>query len=169
MKCRNITVNWDSLVELANDPNAPAKECVTAFVDAFEGLLKVNFSLLEEVLKDNKQQAYLKPFLAALRKSSDNAVKVLREKPPATPLKNVVLALRYSGIPEELVALAAYLDAPIDIVPLEDKQDNLEVVEDSVKELLKKAWNPWWLDPILEAIDEALDLFRGGKGKPKGK
>ncbi len=167
--CGVDITSWVALHKLANDETGDPRQTAMRFADAFEALLAVDRELIEERLETDPQANYLKPFVGVYDKAAGNAVRLLREHIAARPeadLRELALALRLAALADELLALQIYLDAPVDLVPLDDKQDKSEVVTDSVKELIKKWAGWWWVEPILQAIDEVLDIIRGGgKGK----
>lgn len=162
MECRGITVNWEEFAEVASDPRADSDEVVSLFIQAFDGLLSVNRTLMVEYASGTEQGEHMRPFLEVFDTAAGNAIETLLEQPSATTPDNVATAIRFSALPQELMAYAGYVEA--ETVSIEAKLNGAEEVQDSVKELIKKAWNPWWLDPVLKALDEVLNIFRGSQG-----
>jgi len=161
MECRGITVNWDEFAEAASDSKTVSDEVVSLFTKAFGGLLSVNRTLMVEYANGSEQGKYLLPFLEVFDTARENATRALREQPPEANPDNIATAIRFSALPRELMAYADYVEA--EAVSIDAKLNAAEELQDSVKEIIKKAWNPWWLDPVLKALDEVLDIFRGGK------
>ncbi|SHG59671.1 hypothetical protein SAMN05443144_13715 [Fodinibius roseus] len=157
--CRGIEVNWDEFAEITDDREADPETVVKYFIDAFEGLLMVNQTLLEESVEYKSEEYH--PFIKVFEEVSVNAIDALRDNRPDTELRNISESLRLSRMPQELMAYAGIADASNEDISIDSKLNNAETVQDSVKELLKKAWNPWWLDPVLKALDEVIDIFRG--------
>jgi hypothetical protein len=161
MECRGVNVNWGEFAQVASNPEADADEVVSLFIQAFDGLLGVNRTLMREFAEESEAGKHLMPFMDVFDTAAENALETLYELPPDTTPSNVATAIRLSALPQELLAFANYVEARS--VPLQAKLNAAEEVQDSVKELIKKAWNPWWLDPILKALDEVLNIFRGSK------
>jgi hypothetical protein len=171
MEARGVDLSsWESLREFAADEGTGPRRVAKTFVEAFEQLLALDRDIAEELVANDPQRELLEPFLEVFDKAASNSVLLLKEnfsRASEDLLLEIALALRYSGLPEEIVALAAYVDASSDLVPVSDKLDRAKTATDSVKDLIKNIkWIPWWLAPVLDAINEALDIFRGG-GKAK--
>lgn len=161
MDCRGVSVNWDEFAEVSANTEADPDEVVSLFLQAVDGLLRVNRSLMMEVAEQSEAGEHLRPFLDVFTTAADNTLETLYEQSLNTSPATFATAVRRAALPQELLAYAGYVDART--VPLSAKLNAAEEVQDSVKELIKKAWNPWWLDPVLKALDEVLNIFRGSQ------
>jgi len=165
--CRGIDCSsWDTLQELVNDDNSNPVEVASVFAESFETMLKIDRDIAVAILdSDQNKKELLSDLLNVYDKTSSNAVLVLKKyNASADPqrIKELKMALRYSALPEEMISLAKALEAPNDKISLIMKADEGGKVTDSLKDLIKKYADWWWLVPILDAIDEVLDLIRGG-------
>lgn len=158
--CRGVEVNWDKFVEITNDQEAKPESIVNEFIIAFEDLLKVNQTLLEESLQYNRQAKYLGPFIEIFGEAKSNVMDILREYPPDTDLRSISESLILSCMSQVLKAYAGYADAPLEAVSMESKIKNAEIVQDSAKDLINKAWSSKWVDPIFKTLNGVMNIFR---------
>jgi hypothetical protein len=139
-------------------------EAITAFVNAFDCLLRLMQAILSRIAESKGRATFLPIFETARA----NSVSLLRNKllePDGSEQEDIIemiYDLRDSLLAEEFVAVAQVMDAPEREAPPEEDAETAKTAIDSVKEFITRYIPLKKLKSILHTINELIALAKGG-------
>lgn len=144
-----------------------AAALITAFVNAFECLLKIDFAILAAAVEAHRNREHLQRFLPVFQIAQTNSMDAIRRSVEVrlsqrdAQLVELAPAVVLSGMGQELTATAEYLENTRGDVAPRDHAATAETVTGSAKGLVKRYFGFKPLESILEALDEILQLVHG--------